>query len=586
LSRGPIGAFTDGAGLRTPSISAVARLTRGDGRPGPESEGGRVVVALVLGLGLLAGGAYTAAYLVAGDRVPLGTTVGGVDIGGKSPSSAMQALHEGLAGRADTPFTVTINGRTQQVAPSQAGLAVDYAASVRSAGTERSWRPSRVWSYYTAGRSSNPVVTLDQDRLATLLKRLDHSDGRRARDGSVVFRRQRFTVRPPRPGLVLDPRAAGSAFLDAYLAEDPAVALTMSQTAPTIGNAAIQRFVHRFANPAMASAVELHFGGVTLHLSPAAYGELLGARRVGHRLQPTVRRRPLSRIVHHQLIGAAIGRPKPATVTLVGDRPQVVSAQPGVTYGAHDIGVALLRAIASPHRTARVRATPAEASFTNADARQLGIGQQLSQFTVGLPGGRRGDVVASAVQRLDGTVLKPQRSLSLRHLLGAATPAGKAGDALATALFNAAWLGGMQVTAHASPRSYDATAPVGRDASLRGGHDLAFTDATPYGVLVSAVTQPRPPSHPALLTVTLWSTARWTITSSAGSRTDVVAAGRDVRSEKGCTPRDGRDGFQVTVTRTFRRPGAVDQTSSYTVSYAPVDAVVCQTRRRHGDHDH
>ena len=545
-----------------------------------------MVLALVLGLGLLAGGAYTAAYLVAGDNVPLGTTVGGVDIGGKSPSSAMQALRDGLAGRAGTPFTVTINGRTQQVAPSQAGLAVDYAASVRTAGAERSWRPSRLWSYYTAGRSSNPVVTLDRDRLATLLQRLDHSNGRPARDGSVVFRRQTFTVRPPRPGLVLDPGAAGTAFRDAYLADDPAVPLRMSQTAPTIDAAAIQRFVRRFANPAMAAAVELHFGGATLHLPPAAYGELLGARRVGHRLQPTVRTRPLSRIAHHQLIGAAIGRPKPATVALVGDRPQVVSAQPGVTYGAHDIGVALMRAIASPDRTARVRPTPAEASFTDADARQLGIGQQLSQFTVDVPGGRRGDVVASAVQRLDGAVLKPRRSLSLRDLLGGATPAGKTGDALATALFNAAWLGGMRITSHASPRSYDATAPVGRGASLRAGHDLAFTDDTPYGVLVSAVTGPGTPSHTGSLTVTLWSTARWAITSSAGSRTDVVAAGRVVRREKGCTPRDGRDGFQVTVTRTFRRAGAVDQTSSYTVSYAPVDAVVCQARRRHGHRDH
>jgi hypothetical protein len=562
---------------------AVARSTRRDG-PGRESEGGRVVLALVLGLGLLAGGAYTAAYLAAGDKVPVGTTVGGIDIGGQSPAAAMDMLRDGLADRVDTPFTVTVNGRTQQVAPSAAGLAVDYAASVRGAGGGRSWRPSRLWTYYTAGTSSNPVVSLDQDRLATLLKRLDHSDGRRARDGSVVFQRQAFTVRSPRPGLVLDPRAAGTAFWNAYLTDDPSVELRMSETPPTIDNAAIQRFVRRFANRAMAAAVELHFGRATLHLSPAAYGHLLGARRVGNRLRPAVRARALSRLVNHQLIGAAIGRPKPAAVALVGGHPQVVSARPGVTYRPHDVGLALLRAIGSAHRTARVRPTPAEASFTDADARDLGIRRQVSRFSVDLPRGPRGEVLESAVRRLDGTLLTPRRSLSLRGLLGAATPAGKSGDALATAVFNAAWLGGMQVTAHASPRSYDAVAPmapVGRDASLRAGQDLVFTNDTRYGVLVSAVVSPATASRSRSLTVTLWSTPGWTIGSSAGSRTHAVAAGRDVRREKSCTPRDGRDGFQVTVTRRFSREGAVDHTSSYTVSYAPADAVVCKAPQRH-----
>ena len=61
----------------------MARSTRRDERLGPESEGGRVVVALILGLTMLAGVLYVGAYLMAGDKVPVGTTVAGVDIGGK-----------------------------------------------------------------------------------------------------------------------------------------------------------------------------------------------------------------------------------------------------------------------------------------------------------------------------------------------------------------------------------------------------------------------------------------------------------------------------------------------------------------------
>jgi vancomycin resistance protein YoaR len=562
----------------------VARSTRRDDWPGPEREGGRVVLALILGLGLLASGAYVGAYAAASDKVPVGTKVAGVDIGGHDQSSAVRVLRAGLAVRADTPFTVVINGRTQQVLPSQVGLSVDYDASVHKAGAARSWRPSRLWRYFTEGASYDPVVTLDQDRLATLIQRLDVTDGQTPTDGSVVFRRQNFTVHPPRPGLALDPRVAGTAFWNAYLSDNPSVHLRMMPTAPTIDAAVIDRFVKRFANPAMASSVELHFGGATLHLSPHSYGTLLVARRVGNELRPQVRAQALARLTDSQLAGAPIDRPTPATVALVSGQPHVVKARPGMTFRPRDVAQALMHAIGSPHRTARVRPTLAKASFTNADARRLGISTQVSSFTVRLPRGSHGSQVAAAVQRLDGLVLKPGHALSMRGLLGAATPTGTSGNAVATAVFNAAWLGGLQVTSHAAGATYTGRAPVGRDASLLDGQDLAFTDKTRYGVLVSAVAARPTATHAGSLTVALWSTPRWKVTSSHSGRTDVVPAGRHVQYGEGCAPQKGSDGFDVTVTRTFADGGQVDHTSTYSVSYAPLAAVVCKSRHHHRHH--
>jgi vancomycin resistance protein YoaR len=538
-------------------------------------------VALVLGLALLAGAVYAGAYLVAGDKVPVGTTVAGVDIGGKKPSSAMTVLRDGLGSRADTPFTVTVNGHTEQVAPADVGLEVDYAASIHKAGAAQSWRPSRLWAYYTTGTAFEPVVKLDQDRLASLMQRLDASAGRRPRNGTVIFRHHDFQVRPPRPGLVLDPRLAGTAFWNAYLTDDPTVQLRMSEVPAKVGPAGIRRFVRRFANPAMSSAVKLHFGSSTLELPPSAYANLLGAHRVGHQLRPTVHARALARVARHRLVGAAVNRPQPATVAIQDGHPQIVSARPGVRYAPRDVAVALMRAITSPGRSARVRTTPAKASFTDADARALGIRRQLATYTVRVPLRARGDALGSAVHRLDGTVLKPDASLSLRGRLGPATPVGAAGEALATALFNVAWLGGMQVSHHATPRSYSGREPMGRDASLRDGHGIAFTDDSSYGALLAVSVDG------GSLTATLWSTPQWTIRSTHSLRSHVVKAGRDVRLGKPCSPRDGRDGFQVTVTRSFVRDGAVDHTTSYTARYAPVPAVVCQSRHHHHHrHEH
>ena len=74
------------------------------------------------------------------------------------------------------------------------------------------------------------------------------------------------------------------------------------------------------------------------------------------------------------------------------------------------------------------------------------------------------------------------------------------------------------------------------------------------------------------------------MTSRHGGRTHVVPAGRQLQYDKGCTPQQGSDGFDVTVTRSFADGGQVDHTSTYSVSYAPLPAVVCTSRHHHRHH--
>lgn len=548
-----------------------------------EGEGGGVVLLTILGLALLVGAIYAGAYLLAGDRIPVGTTVAGVDIGGKPPAAAEDVLRTGLARRAGTPFTVTVNGRVQQVRPEQVGLAVDYGASVRSAVAHHSWRPSRLWAYYTAGSDVAPVISLDQDRLAGLVRRLDVSDGRPPVDGTVVFGRDTFRVRPPKVGLSVDPQAAGEAFWTAYLSGDQEVDLTMSTTEPVIGERTLRRFVTGFANPAVSAAVTLHLGRRSVRLEPASYSHLLGARRTGHRLEPTVDERRLARVVDGRLGGPdPLEAPHDATVAIVHGSPQVVRARPGVAYSPAALRRALLAAIVSDDRTARVHAHVAKASFTDADARRLGITHRIASYTVAVPAGTPSAGLATAAARLDGTVLEPGDSLSLRDRLGAAVPEGAGGDALATAAFNAGWLAGLRVDSvahHPTYPGHDATTgPPGRDATLQQGQDLALTDATSYGVLVAVASRPATAHRAGSVTVTLWSTPTWTVTTSHSTPADVVAAGRVVHHGRHCVASDGAPGFDVTVTRTFARPGSgeADHSGSYTAHYRPRPAVVCR----------
>src|SRR3954468_7801181 len=126
-----------------------------------ERAGGRAVVVVLLGLLVLAGGAYAAAYYLAGDNVPRGTTVAGVEIGGQDRDAAEAALRASLAERAEQPLSVRVDGADHTVTPAEAGLSVDYAASVAAAGGGRSWEPSRLWDYYTGGDDLDAVVRVD-----------------------------------------------------------------------------------------------------------------------------------------------------------------------------------------------------------------------------------------------------------------------------------------------------------------------------------------------------------------------------------------------------------------------------------------
>ena len=118
---------------------------------------------MLLALVLLLGGGYAAAYVVAGDKVPRGTTIAGVDVGGRTQAEAVagargRACPSGRPRRSRSPSTAT----TEEVDPEQAGLAVDYAASVEAAGGEESWEPGRLWDYYTGGDDLDAVVTVDE----------------------------------------------------------------------------------------------------------------------------------------------------------------------------------------------------------------------------------------------------------------------------------------------------------------------------------------------------------------------------------------------------------------------------------------
>ena len=562
-----------------------------------EKEGGRVVLVMLLVLALLVGGGYAAAYTMAGDKVPRGTTVADVPVGGRTPGDAVQALREGLAERADEPMHVVIDGQTKTLTPSQAGLGVDYEASVEAAGGGKSWRPERLWDYYTNGDDLDAVVTVDEDAMTTYLDGLESSVGREPVDGRVDFKGDHIVTTEPRTGTDFDHELAREQIVAAYLHDEP-VELTLQPSPPDIDQQDVQQALDDFANPAMSGSVTLVFDTSRIHLQPRDFAPVLGTKAEDGRLVPDLDEQKLVKLVDKAI--SHNGAPVDATVRLVDGKPKVIPARPGVTYRPSDVTDAFLKLVTRPEgrREMKVKATVAQPDFTTADARKLKIRERVSTFTTYYPYAEyRNTNIGRAAELVDGTILKPGETFSLNKTVGERTrengftegfiisngifkeDLGGGVSQMATTTFNAMFFAGLEDVEHKPHSFYIDRYPVGREATVAwGAVDLRFRNDTPYGVLIAAHVTPSTPSRQGVVTVSMFSTKYWDITSTTGERYNFVPPKTRTLKGDDCYPNEGYDGFDIDVTRHFRRHGesALDHDEVFHTHYIPSDSVVCK----------
>ncbi|MBD8870319.1 VanW family protein [Nocardioides donggukensis] len=561
-----------------------------------ESNGGRVVVWTVLGLVVLFGAAYVAAYAFAGEKVPRGATVAGVPIGGQTHSEAAETLEAGLAER--NRLDVSVDGEPVRVTAQRLGLTVDHAASVEAAGGGRSWAPGRLWDFYTGGDDLDPVLRVDEDAFAATLDELDETFGTKAREGDVGFEDGRATTTKARVGEVIDRDAARGALEQAYI-DDDAAELDLVEIEPEISADDVQRALNEFANPATSGPVTLDFGKATVRLTPAEFSPFLAMRAKDGELVPQLRQKKLAGLVRSRFAGSA-GAPVDATVRLVGGKPKVVPSKPGVDFDQKDINRAFLKVVAAKpgKRELAVKATVKKADFTTKDARGLKITERVSTFTTYYPHADYRNVnLGRAAELIDGTVLKPGETFSLNGIVGERTADngftkgfiisngvfkedfGGGVSQIATTTFNAMFFAGLEDVEHRPHSFYIDRYPVGREATVVwGALDLKFKNDTPYGVLVAASINPSSPSSTGSVTVSMYSTKTWDITTRTGDRFNFTEP--ETRRLKGedCVENEGYRGFDINVFRYFRKPGAskLARTEKFETTYTPSDTVVCK----------
>ena len=558
----------------------------------------RVVPWLLFGLVVLFGALYVACYWFTSDRIPRGTTVDAISIGGLTPAAARTKLQEGLDGRVAEPIRVVANGERATIAPAEAGLGVDVPATVAASGGGRSWDPVRMWEYFAGGNDEQPVVTVDRAALDAAVARVADRVDVPATEGSVRFVGDQAEAKYPEKGTVVDRAAAANAVRAAFLTTADAVDLPTAEAAPVVSKDAVSRAMDRFANPAMSGAVVITLGGEGVRLEPADFAPALSMKAVGTELQPQLDAHALLAKLTPKM-GEIAEKPEDATFRIIGGKPVLVPARTGLTFDPADVTGPFLDLVtkSGAERTLAVKSVIAQPELTTDAAKRLGINQRVSTFTTNFPYAEyRNQNLSRAAELVDGTLLEPGATFSLNDTVGERTAAngftegfiisdgifkedyGGGVSQMATTTYNAAFFAGLEDVEHKPHSFFIDRYPVGREATVAWGSvDLKFKNTTPYGVYVQASVDKSTPSTQGAMHVSMYSTKYWDIKAEQSDRYNVTQPRTRRLSGDRCVPNDGYGGFDIDVYRLFYRAGSdqLDHRETMHTRYTPSDTVVC-----------
>jgi vancomycin resistance protein YoaR len=566
---------TDGAGPDEP----VA-----DGRP-PRRRRLLVAAGVLALLGLL----YVGDVVLSSGSVPRGVTVAGVEVGGLGIDEAEQRLRTEIEPRTAQPVAVTVGEAMSEIDPTTAGLTVDWTGTLDQAGSQPLNPITRITSFFTE-REIGVVTATDPQALDAALAELAPIVDKAATEGSVRFEGSTPVPVDPVPGQQLDVSAAADVLRQDW-ATGRSVALPLTELPPTTTPEDVAAAIEEVARPAVSAPVAVAGeGGIQGTITPQVIASALTFRADGGELVPEINQNAVTEALTPQL--AASERPgRDASLDFASGAPVVVPSQDGrgVDYEATLRGLLDVLTGSGPRQITAVYADqPAE--LTTDELNALGISGVIGEFTTRGFAADSGRNIKRAADQINGMVVQPGETFSLngatapRNAANGYVEAGIISDGhpsrgvgggvsqVATTLYNASYFAGMADVAHKEHSFYISRYPAGREATVfEGSIDLKFRNDNPTGVLIQTVWTPES------LTVRLYGTKRYEVTSTPGPRTNPTNPNTvTIPAGEPCSPSQGAPGFTVTDTRTIREISTGEvRNETRTVRYNPSPIVVC-----------
>lgn len=553
-----------------------------------------------VGLAALLGGGYLAGHALAGDKLPRNASISGVAVGGLSAEEAEQKLRAELAQRAGQKLTLTAGDADLAVAPAEAGLAVDYAASVVAAGGGSSWNPITILTILFGGGATDAVVSVDQAKLATVVDSLAKQVDTPAVNASIDYEKLKPVIdAKSAPGTVVDATAAADATTAAYL-RSTSVSIPVVTDQPAVTTAAAEAALSGIAATAVSAPVKVRVAGKgTIELTAAMIAASLEFRARDGALAPVFDTSVLAKQIDPALKKLGLHQPQDARFTIADGKPKLVAATDGIGIDTAGLATALAGVVGSSGgRSVEAALTKRAPDLTTAEAKKLGVSSVTGSFTTYFPGtAYRYNNIGKAAKLINGTFVKPGQTFSMNATLGKRTKAAgwMAGGAIdggkiverlgggisqaTTTTFNAIFFAGLQDVYHKPHSLYFNRYPVGREATLDWvSVDMKFKNDSPYGVLLQAGITGKAGSQGSV-TVRVWSTKRYTIKTTTPVKSNYRAPGATVYDDStGCKAQNAMTGFDVRFDRLFYQGKKLVKREPFSWSYNSLTPVVCGTK--------
>jgi vancomycin resistance protein YoaR len=560
---------------------------------------------------------YVAAYAVAGGALARNATVLGVQIGGLSPAEAEAKLAAELPAIVDQTIDLQVEHAesTFPLVPSEAGLGIDYVATVDSI-PGGSANPLSLVGALLGGGDVAPVPSVDRTALESALETIADESDIEPVNGGVAFDGGEVVTSAAEVGRAVDVTATADQIEQAFFGgegpyETPIgpLAAVVANVEPAVTDAEVERAVTEFAEPAMSGPVRVTADEHTIDIEP----EMISAALTltpdeSGTLQPALDGDALAEAASEVLDD--VGQPgREATIRIQNGAPTIIPHEVGVGISSGALADAILPVLTETGdaRAATVEYSEAEPEFTTEDAEALGVKEVISEFTTRFPhAAYRNTNIGLAASRIHNTLLKPGDEFSLNGLVGERTAAngfakggtinggvlvedyGGGVSQVATTTYHTAFKAGLEDIYHQPHSIYFDRYPVAQEATVSWGNfDMAFRNDTPYGVLVETRLNASTPGSQGVLTVRLWSTEYFKVETSVSERSNFTDPPTIYNNKDNCLANPvGSKGFSITSYRKVWEPDGTlvkDEASPWT--YRPNPVVVCGEEPKDGDSD-
>ncbi|WP_293952576.1 VanW family protein [uncultured Corynebacterium sp.] len=547
-----------------------------------------IIMGVLAGLVLIVAVVYLADVMLSKDRIPRGTTVGGVNISNMTDAEARSTLERELNTVYTEPVTVIADEAITQFDPAASGLGIDWEAT--AAGVpEQSWNPiTRLTSLFV--ETEAPIESIvDPVLFGPTLDRIVGELYREPVIGNVAIDAGNVVSNPSIDGQSID-RTVLETEITNYWLDPEGVEVEPEVVPAAISQDRIDELVDGPAAQAVSAPFVVRGDNDIEGVIPVErMGEIVSFPQVDGDIQVEINREIAQEILAEPLAETEF-EPANAKISFAsGSRvvtPEVTGHEIDWDATLEDLEEGL---VGDGEREVDAVYEDTPATFTEADAQAATFDEVVGEFTTSGFSAASGTNIRLTAQMVDGAVVSPGDTFSLNGYTGPRGSAqgfvdsgiiinGRSGTAVgggisqfATTLYNAYYFAGLEDITHTPHSYYISRYPAGREATIfDGAIDLQFRNNSPFPVMIDTV------MGSDSITVKILGVDTTSVQSINNGRWATTQPNTVRVSGSDCIPSTGAPGFTTSDTRIISDLAGNEITrETVTTVYDPSPNVIC-----------